>query len=255
MRKSTLLPGFLFAAVFVNAPLYAAELHVIGAGAVQEIEKQMAVEFAAANGHQIDTFAGPMGMVRERVEAGEPADIIIASVAVMDSFLASGKVDEASVVPVGHIGIGVAVRDGAPAPAISTVEEFRDAILAARSITHMDPAAGASSGIAIARVFAELGIADQVAGKTVLQSSGYSADRVVSGEADLALQNISELMAVDGVTVVGPLPAEIQTQTTYVAGVASQSMHKDAAAGFIAYLTRAGTEDLWRSAGIEPGAP
>jgi len=255
MRRVAALFGFVFLPVLMGAPAQAAELHVIGAGAVQEIEMEMAREFGAANNHQIDTIAGPMGMVRQRVEAGEPADIIIASVAVMDSFLESGKVDRASVVPVGHIGIGVAVRDGAPAPSIATVEEFRDAILAARSITHMDPAAGASSGIAIARVFADLGIADRVAGKTVLQSSGYSADRVVSGEADLALQNISELMAVDGVTVVGPLPHEIQTETTYVVGVASGSAHKDAAASFIAYLTRPELDETWRGAGIEPGAP
>ena len=105
--------------------------------------------------------------------------------------------------------------------------EFRAAILAADSLVHMDPAAGISSGIAISRIFTELGIADQVAEKALLQSSGYSAEQVASGRAVLAIQNMTQLMAVEGVTIVGPLPPEIQTQTNYVAGVAAQSAHKE----------------------------
>jgi len=245
---------FLMLAVSI-APAAAAELRVIGGGATQEVQRPLAEEYGAAHGHQFETTAGPMGMVRQLVEAGEPADIIIASEAVMEGFLASGAVVQGSEVPVGHIGIGIAVRDGAPAPAIGTVEEFRAAMLAARSVTHMDPAAGASSGIATARIFAELGIADEMAGKTVLQSSGYSAENVVNGEADLAIQNVSELMAVDGVTVAGMLPEEIQTYTTYVAAVSANSAHQEIAADFIAYMTRDEVDALWTEAGISPGAP
>lgn len=243
------------AMLLLSAPAMGAELHFIGGAATQEVVAHMADEFGPANGDTFDMSVGPMGTVRRLVEEGAPADIIIASTTVMEDFLNSGKVVAGTTIPVGHIGIGVAVREGAPVPAIGTVEEFKNAILNARAITHMDPAAGASSGIAVARIFNELGIADEVAGKTVLQSSGYSAERVVSGEADIALQNISELMAVDGVTVVGYLPDEIQTFTTYVAGVAAQSEHKDEAAAFIAYLTRNEADDLWLEAGIAPGAP
>ena len=254
--NSPMKPLFAFVVLTLSfSSAAAAELRVIGGGATQEVQRPLAEEFGAANGHQIETTAGPMGMVRQLVEAGEPADIIIASETVMNGFLQSGAVVAGSTTPVGHIGIGVAVREGAPQPAIATVEEFRDAMLAARSITHMDPAAGASSGIAIARTFQELGIADMLAGKTVLQSSGYSAENVVSGEADIALQNVSELMAVDGVTVVGMLPEEIQTYTTYVAGISANSAHKEDAAAFIAYLTRDAADQLWLDAGITPGAP
>jgi molybdate transport system substrate-binding protein len=247
---------FPFAVVLIfSAPATGAELHFIGGAATQEVVAHMAEEFGEANGHSFDMNVGPMGTVRRLVDEGIPADIIIASTVVMEDFLAAGKVVAGSTVPVGHIGVGVAVREGAPMPAIGTVDEFKETILSARAITHMDPAAGASSGIAVARTFQELGIADQVAGKTVLQSSGYSAERVVSGEADIALQNISELMAVEGVTVVGYLPEEIQTFTTYVAGVAAESENKDEAAAFISYLTRDEGDELWLEAGIAPGAP
>jgi molybdate transport system substrate-binding protein len=245
----------LFAFLLFCTPAAGAELHFIGGAATQHVVDELAEEFGHANGHTFDMSVGPMGTVRRLVEDDAPADIIIASTAVMEDFLAEGKVVAGSTVPIGHIGIGVAVREGAPAPAIGTVEEFKEAILNARAITHMDPAAGASSGIAVARTFKELGIADEVAGKTVLQSSGYSADRVVSGEADIALQNISELMAVDGVTVVGYLPEEIQTFTSYVVGVAAQSAHKAEAEAFVSYLTRSEADQVWRDAGIEPGAP
>jgi len=108
MRIFVPLCGFLFLA----APAVAAELQIITTGAVQGEERPMAAEFGAANGHEINTVARPMALVRQLVEAGRPADIIIASSVVMESFLASGAVVEGSVVPVGHIGIGVAVREG-----------------------------------------------------------------------------------------------------------------------------------------------
>jgi molybdate transport system substrate-binding protein len=245
----------LIAFSLLGATASAEELHFIGGAATQHVVEELAEEFAHANGHTFNMNVGPMGTVRRLVEEDTPADIVIASAAVMEDFLAAGKVVAGSAVPVGHIGIGVAVRDGAPHPAIGTVEEFRQSMLAARSITYMDPAAGASSGIATARTFEELGIAGQIAGKTVLQSSGYSADKVVSGEADIALQNVSELLAVDGVTVIGMLPEEIQTYTTYVAAISANSEHKEEAAAFVAFMTRPETEALWLEAGITPGAP
>jgi molybdate transport system substrate-binding protein len=215
----------------------------------------MAKEFGAANGHSFEIMAGPMGQVRAWVEGGEPADMIVASVPVMESFLMSGAVVMGSETVLGSIGIGVAVREGTPHPDISTVENFRAAMLAAASVAHMDPAAGASSGIATARVFTDLGIADAMAAKTRLLQSGYSAELVARGEAELAIQNVSELLAVDGVEIVGMLPDEIQTRTTYIAGIAAQSANREAIEAFLEYLTRPETAERWREAGIELGAP
>lgn len=248
MRTSTLL----LALFLVTAPAHSAELHILGTGTVQDVVPALAEEFGSEYELEISTVFGPMVMVRTRIEAEDPADIIIVSTAVMESFLASNAVMEESVVPIGHVGMGMAVREGAPIPRIASVDEFRSVILGAESLVHMDPAAGVSSGIAIARTFDELGIADQIADKTLLLSSGLAAERVASGEVEIAIQNMRQLMVVDGVEIVGPLPPEIQTQTNYVAGVAERSSNKDAAAAFIAYMTREDVGDDWRAIGMEP---
>lgn len=251
MREMLLL---LPALLLTIAPVQAAELFVISTGAVQRIERPMAEEFGAANGHEIHTTAGPMARVRAAVEAGDPADILIVSNNEMEGYLSSGFVVRGSVVPVGHIGIGVAVREGAPQPDISTVENFRTAMLAADSLIYMDPDAAISSGIAMARIFDELGIADEIAQKASLRTSGLAAEGVVSGEAELAIQNMTQLMSVEGAALVGPLPADIQVVTTYVAAVTTASANKEAASAFIAYLTRPEADEIWRGIGILPGA-
>jgi molybdate transport system substrate-binding protein len=160
-------------------------------------------------------------------------------------------VDEGSAVPIGHIGIGIAVREGAPQPNISTVDEFRAAMLSAGSIVYMNPEANISSGIIISRIFFDLGIADQISDKTVLLNEGLAGEYLLANGTEIAIQNMTQLVSVDGITIVGPLLGEIQVQTTYVAGISSQSAHKDIARAFIAYMTRGEADELW----IEPGAP
>jgi molybdate transport system substrate-binding protein len=116
----------------------------------------------------------------------------------------------------------------------------------------MDPAAGASSGIAIAKIMQELGIAEETAKKTKLTESGNSADRVASGEVELAIQNISEIVPVKGVRLAGPLPEPLQVYTTYAAGVATKSVNPKEATDFIRFLTRPESGAQWKEAGIEP---
>jgi molybdate transport system substrate-binding protein len=116
----------------------------------------------------------------------------------------------------------------------------------------MDPAAGASSGIATAKILQELGIAEEVAKKTKLTQSGYSADRVASGEVELAIQNVSEIVPVKGVKLAGMLPEPLQVYTAYSAGVATKSIAPKEATDFIRFLARAEASARWKEAGIEP---
>jgi molybdate transport system substrate-binding protein len=152
----------------------------------------------------------------------------------------------------GRIGIGVGVKEGAAVPDISTPAKFKEAMLAAKSVTYMDPAQGASSGIATARIMKDLGIADEVAKKTKLTETGYSADRVASGEVELAIQNVSEIVPVRGVRLAGMLPEPLQVYTPYAAGVATKSVAPKEATDFIRYLARAESGGTWKEAGIEP---
>jgi molybdate transport system substrate-binding protein len=125
-------------------------------------------------------------------------------------------------------------------------------MLKARSITYMDPAAGASSGIATAKILRDLGIADEMAKKTKLTETGYSAERVASGEVELAIQNVSEILPVKGVRLAGPLPEPLQVYTVYSAGVASNSVNPKEAMDFIRFLIRKESAQAWQAAGVEP---
>jgi molybdate transport system substrate-binding protein len=124
--------------------------------------------------------------------------------------------------------------------------------LKAKSLTYMDPGAGASSGIATAKILQDLGIAEDAAKKTKLTQSGYSADRVASGEVELAIQNVSEIVPVKGVRLAGMLPQPLQVYTAYAAGVATKSVNPKEATDFIRFLVRAEAAGHWKEAGIEP---
>ncbi len=156
-----------------------------------------------------------------------------------------------SAVRLARVGIGVAVRKGAPAPDIATVAAFKAALLQARSVAYIDPAAGGSSGIYLAQLFAKLGIADAIKDKAVLVPGGLVAERVVSGEAELGIHQISEILAVPGATLVGPLPAEIQNYTVYAGGVAAAARDVEAARRFLAALGGAPALEALKEKGME----
>ena len=249
--RTRLIAGVAFACLFAAAAS-AAEINVLTAGAVQEAEKALAAQYEKTSGNKVIFTAGTVGQIQDKLKAGAPADIIVVSTAAMEGLEKSGAVADKSAVALGRIGIGVGAKDGAPAPDISTPEKFKQAMLNAKSITYMNPAAGASSGIATAKILKDLGIADEMAKKTKLTETGYSADRVASGEVELAIQNISEIVPVKGVKLAGPLPAPLQTYTAYSAAVAAKSAHAKEAGDFVRYLARAQSAGTWKAAGVEP---
>jgi molybdate transport system substrate-binding protein len=155
-----------------------------------------------------------------------------------------------SVATLAKVGAGVGVKAGSLLPEIRTVEQFKQTVLNARAVAYIDPAAGGSSGIYLQGLFDRLGIGSQVAAKAVLVQGGYSAAKLVTGEADLAIQQISEILPVAGVTLVGPLPEEIQNYTSYAGGVGAASMHAATAQAFMSRMTGAGAADVIRSKGM-----
>jgi molybdate transport system substrate-binding protein len=151
--------------------------------------------------------------------------------------------------PIARVGIGVAVNEKAPSPDISTVEAFRRTLLAAKSVVYIDPKVG-TSGKHVAEVLARLGIADEVNAKAKLGQGGYIVEPVGRGEIELGIHQISEILPVKGVKLVGPLPAELQKYTTYVAAPVKATA---LTAEFIAYLT--GPEARARLAAAGYSAP
>jgi molybdate transport system substrate-binding protein len=143
------------------------------------------------------------------------------------------------------------VRDGAPRPDISTSDALKQALLAAKSITYVDPAQGATSGIHFADVLQKLGIADAVKSKTTLVPGGYPAELVAKGEVEMVVHQISEIVPVRGVTLLGPLPKDVQKVTTYSAGIAKKSASPEAARAFVAFLTSPTVKAKLAAAGLD----
>src|SRR3989475_8944626 len=162
-----------------------------------------------------------------------------------------GAVVPGSRTDIARTGMGVGVREGAPKPDISTPEAFKQTLLAAKSIVYVDPAHGATSGIHFAGVLQRLGIAESVKAKTKLVPGGYPAELVAKVEAELVAHQISEILPVRGVTLVGPLPKVLQKITTYSAGLAARSVVPGAARAFIAFLARPDFKSRFAEAGLD----
>jgi molybdate transport system substrate-binding protein len=228
----------------------AAEIKVLTAGALKSLVVAAAPEFERETGHRLVVAGDTAGGLTRRVLGGEAFDLVIGTREGIDALAGKGKLDAAPVAPLARIGIGVAVREGAPRPDIRTVDSFRQALLDARAVAYIDPAAGGSSGIYLSQLFERMNIGDRIKRKTVLVSGGLVAQKLVDGQADIALQQISELLGVPGVTVLGPIPEEIQHVTTYVAAVGAASADKAAARALVEHLLRASTRRLAAERGM-----
>ena len=154
----------------------------------------------------------------KRVKAGQAFDIVVLTPSGIDGLIADGLVTPGSRVDVAQVGVGVAVRDGAPLPDIGTTAAFRAMLLAAPAVAIVDPASGGTSGIYLTALFDRLGIGDAMRPKLVRVNGGQAAARVADGSATVALQQLSEL-DLPGVHIVGPLPPEVQSITVYSAGL------------------------------------
>jgi molybdate transport system substrate-binding protein len=252
MRRTTWIAGCLGAVLLAVTVTRAGadEIKLISAGAVRAVVSGLAESFAQETGHSVKATFGTVGVVRQKL-ASEPADVVIASDVAIDELMKAGAVVAGTRTDIARAGIGVGVREGAPKPDISTPEAFRQTLLAAKSLVYVDPAQGATSGIHFASVLQRLGIAEAVKPRTILWPGGYAAEAVAKGDAEIVVHQISEILPVKGVTLVGPLPRDLQKITIYSAGLASKSTATDAARTFITYLTRPASKAKFASAGLD----
>src|SRR6476620_9362011 len=184
---------------------FAAEVKVLTAGAFKQVVLALVPDFEKQTGNKVVVDNDTAGGLQKRIESGEAFDVAIITPAIVDGLAASGKIVPNSRVNLATVSIGVVVKEGAPKPDIGTVEAFKNALLAAKSVAYIDPASGGSSGIYVDKLLERLGIADQVRPKAKLKKGGYVADLIVSGEAELGLHQISEIVPVKGAVLVGPL--------------------------------------------------
>ena len=232
---------------------HAADLKVIAAGAVRGLIGQIIDDYSKQTGRKFDFTIGTTGQLRTIIASGQPADLLIVSAPLMTELEKIGNFLVGSRTPLGRVGIGVTVRDGAVRPDVSTPESFKAALIAAKSIAYTDPAAGGTSGIYFASVADRLGIGDAVKAKAVLTKGGHEAAIEVSeGRAEMAIVFISEAVVVKGVTVAGPLPPSLQDYSDYAAAIPAASKDPDAARAFVTALTSPAMAERWLSNGFEP---
>ena len=230
----------------------AAELKVLTAGAFKPIVLALAADFERQSGHRLVIDNDTAGALLRRIGAGEAFDLAIVTPAAVKELVDKGRIAAGTPVDLARTSIGVAVKQGAAKPAIATVADFKAALLAAGKVAYIDPAAGGSSGIYFAKLLETMGIAEAVKAKAVLVPGGLVAERLVTGEADLAIHQISEILAVKGATLVGPLPAEIQNYTTYAGGIGTAAAQPEAAKAFLAFLGGEAGRRVLADRGMEP---
>lgn len=251
-------PRPLFIALWIVAHCgfaMAAEIHVLCAGAARGSVVPLIEPFQRESGHTIRFEYGTAGQILAKLKEGQRPDVLIVTAPVIAELESAGTVAAGSATPLGRTGVGVGVAEGAPMPDISSVEGLRKTLLAARAVAYIDPAVGGTSGKHFAGLLERLGIADAIKSKAVLVPGGYAAERVANGEADLVVHQISEILPVKGVKLVGPLPPELQLYTTYTAAVMSGTSNGDIARAWIRYLAGPVGRKAFADRGMEAPQP
>jgi molybdate transport system substrate-binding protein len=246
--------ALVFAAVLIAAgPARAAEIEALITTAMKAAIDELVPSFERDSGHTVRVSYGPSGGIARRFIGGEPADVIVIDSGALDDLIRQGKVLPGPTA-IARTGIGICVRKGAPKPDVSTPEALKRALLAAKSIAHTAPAGGGITAAHIMKLFERLGIAAEVTPKVKLAAGGPDGRvsvLVSSGEAEIGLQQVSELMSNPDVEVIGVLPAELQQITTYSAGVTTGAKQPDAARALIQALTAPSAKRIFEAKGLE----
>jgi molybdate transport system substrate-binding protein len=238
----------------------AQDLTVMTSGGFAAPVEHLVPKFEASSGmHVAQVHGASMGTtttaIPMRLARNEPADVVILARSALDALAKQGLVVEGSQVDLVRSKIGMAVKAGAPVPDISTVAAFKKALLAAKSIAYSDSA----SGVYIeTEMYKKLGIESEAAPKSAKILGDPVGGVVAKGDAEVGFQQMSELKPIAGITIVGPIPDEVQQITVFSAGVVAASKHKDAARSLISYLASASAcpaivEDALEPVACAPG--
>jgi molybdate transport system substrate-binding protein len=232
----------------------AVEINAFISTAIKAATDELLPPFERANGHTIRASYAPSGALIPRFERGEPVDVFLTDAPAIDALIQQGKIAGGRI-DLARTGIGIAVRKGAPKPDVSTPEGLKRALIAAKTVGHAAPAGGSITAAHIQGVFRRLGIAAQVTPKTKLAAGGPNGRvsvLVSTGEAEIGLQQVSELLSNPEVEVIGMLPAELQLTTLYSAGVTTTAREGEAAKALIKALTVPHAALIFKARGLDP---
>jgi molybdate transport system substrate-binding protein len=238
----------LSAVMVISVPVLATEIHVMSGEAPKEVFALLTPRFEQQTGNKVKFTYAVITALREKVAAGEKADVLVMPVQVLDGLEKEGKVRADSRATFGIVGTSVIVKEGAPRPDISSKDKFRAAMLAARSVVHATPGK-TPSGNHMGKVMEQLGITEAMK-KKVIYDGG--AQLVAAGQAEIGIYPTSEVAHVKGLTIVGMLPAGIDFNTVYGGAAVADSGAPDTAAAFVKFMAAPENRGAWKDAGFDP---
>src|SRR5262245_39252771 len=231
----------------------AADIRVLGVGAVQNAVRALAIDFGNETGHTVVLTIGSPAIVMQKIKDGEVFDAVIVSEPAMDRLDKEGIVNPESRVLLGKTGMGVAVRAGAPLPDLSTPEAFKHALLGAKSVVYGDPMLPNQGGAKGARILVQAGILDALKPRLrIVPGQATSQELVAKGEVEMGLYNISEIPEGKGLAYAGPVPKLLQITTNYEGALMSDGAVPEAARAFIRFLAGPDAHTKWLAAQLEP---
>jgi molybdate transport system substrate-binding protein len=239
----------LLIALVRSAPAAAAQLTVLASSAMSAAMQRLAPQFERATGNTLAVQYDTTNALKTRIDDGTTFDVAILTAAASDALISSGKILPDASRPLARSGIGVVVRAGAPKPDIGSADAFKAALLSARSVAFT---ASGASGTYIEALLQRMGIAEPVNAKALRPQGGAVGELVARGEAELGVQQISELLPVSGISYVGPLPPEYQNYTVFSASLATHATHARAGRAFIAFLSTPAARKVFTANGMEP---
>jgi len=250
VKKSALI--FIWLVLFAGAA-NAAQLKLLVSAAMAEPVTKVAADFERKTGHQIDLTTDTSGALQNKLRAGEKVDVIIVSSSAMDVLEKEKRITAGTRVDLARALVGIAMRAGAKAPDLSSAEAFKKAMLAARSVSYVDPKAGGALGAYIAGLFEKMGIGAEMQKKTIFPNlASEVADAVAKGHAEFGITFTSEMIANKGVKLAGLLPDAIQLPTIYVAAIPVGVPNPDAASAFLQVMRAPVGLAAIKDAGLEP---
>jgi len=228
----------------------AADIRLFASGALKEAYLEIIPAFEKASGHKVRLEWSSTTEIRKRVSAGEIHDLVILGDSGTEALIREGKLVGATRVVFAKSGISIAVRAGAPRPDISSAEALRKALLAARSVGYSQGA----SGTYLVGMFQKLGVYDQVKAKANIAGANIPVgDKVATGETEIGFHQLSELLPVKGIDIIGPLPPELQYLTVFSGALHGAATNRDAASALAAFLTAPAAREVLKKHGLEPG--
>jgi molybdate transport system substrate-binding protein len=243
-----LIAAFAFAAVLANpAGATAADITVWTTRAIATVLAEIGGEFERATGHRLIVVTDLPPAFLRRAEAGQPFDLLITGSVPMDEWIRDGRIAAKTRTEISRSGIGVEVRAGTPKPDIGTVDAFKRALLNAKSIAYLK----VGSGVHLDKVLERLGISKAIQAKTVRPDSDIVSELVAKGAVEIGMVVITQILTTPGVDLVGPLPSELQSYVTFVAGISPESKAAAGASQLIEFLLGARAAAVITSQGMQ----